>query len=62
MTEKEVLELFDKHGALLKGHFRLSGGLHSEEYLQCALILQYPKIAERLSKELAAKFSKDRMR
>lgn len=57
MTEKEVLELFEKHGALLKGHFKLSSGLHSEKYLQCALVLQYPDIAERLSKALANNFS-----
>ena len=59
MTEKEVLGLFEKSGALLKGHFKLSSGLHSEKYLQCALVLQYPDIAERLSKDLAEKFSKD---
>ena len=59
MTEKEVLELFEKSGALLTGHFRLSSGLHSEKYLQCALVLQYPDITARLSKVLANKFSKD---
>jgi orotate phosphoribosyltransferase, Thermus family len=57
MTEKDVLELFERSGALLKGHFKLSSGLHSEKYLQCALVLQYPKIAEKLSKALAEKFA-----
>lgn len=57
MTEKEVLNLFEKHGALLNGHFKLSSGLHSEKYLQCALVLQYPEVAEKLSKGLAKKFS-----
>lgn len=61
MTEKQVLELFVKYNALLKGHFRLSSGLHSGTYLQCALMLQYPDIAEKFSKELANKFSKDRI-
>ena len=56
MTEKEVLGLFEKSGALLKGHFKLSSGLHSEKYLQCALVLQYPDMAEKLSKALASKF------
>ncbi|MFA5085735.1 MAG: orotate phosphoribosyltransferase, partial [Candidatus Omnitrophota bacterium] len=56
MTEKEVLRLFEKFGALLKGHFKLSSGLHSEKYLQCALVLQYPDIAEKLSKALVNKF------
>jgi len=57
MTQDDVLKLFDKYGALLIGHFKLSSGLHSEKYLQCALVLQYPDIAGRLSKELAGKFS-----
>lgn len=57
MTEKEVLRIFTEHNALLEGHFKLSSGLHSEKYLQCALVLQYPNIAGKLSKELAKKFS-----
>lgn len=61
MTEKDVLDLFTAHKALLSGHFRLSSGLHSEKYLQCALVLQYPGAAEKLSKELAKKFSKERI-
>ena len=61
MTEKDVLKLFKEHNALLEGHFRLSSGLHSEKYLQCALILQHPDMAEKLSKELTKKFSKDKI-
>jgi orotate phosphoribosyltransferase len=57
MNEKEVLGLFEKHNALLKGHFKLSSGLHSEKYLQCALVLQYPDAAEKMAKALAAKLS-----
>ncbi|MBP7055298.1 MAG: orotate phosphoribosyltransferase [Candidatus Omnitrophica bacterium] len=56
MTEKEVLAIFEKHNALLAGHFKLSSGLHSEKYLQCALVLQYPDMAAALAKALAAKF------
>jgi orotate phosphoribosyltransferase len=56
MTEKEVLSLFDRYGALLNGHFKLSSGLHSGKYLQCALVLQYPGVAAKLSKALAGKF------
>ncbi len=56
MTGKDVLDIFDKYTALLKGHFKLSSGLHSEKYLQCALVLQYPDIAAKLSQELAKKF------
>lgn len=61
MTEKEVLDLFEKLGALLKGHFKLSSGLHSQTYLQCALVLQYPDIAEKLSRALAGKFSNQKI-
>ncbi|MDD5423418.1 MAG: orotate phosphoribosyltransferase [Candidatus Omnitrophica bacterium] len=57
MTEKDVLKIFEDNNALLTGHFKLSSGLHSEKYLQCALVLQYPEIAGKLSEELAKKFS-----
>jgi len=57
MTEKDVLKIFDKYNALLTGHFKLSSGLHSEKYLQCALVLQHPEAAEALAKELAKKFA-----
>ncbi len=50
-----VLELFRSKGAYLQGHFRLSSGLHSPEYLQCALVLQHPEAAEELGTRLAAK-------
>jgi len=56
MTEKEVLFVFEEMRALHKGHFKLSSGLHSEKYLQCALVLQYPEVAEKMAKALAAKF------
>lgn len=54
------LDLFKQTGAYLRGHFRLTSGLHSPEYLQCALVLQYPEHAERLGRELAALMPKDR--
>jgi len=56
LTEREVLEIFQKSGALLSGHFGLSSGLHSSEYLQCALVLQYPDLAEKLCSQLASQF------
>lgn len=49
-----VLDLFRESGALLEGHFRLSSGLHSNGYLQSALVLQHPRHAETLGKALAA--------
>ncbi len=55
MTENEVLQIFREHSALLEGHFILSSGLHSDRYIQCALVLQHPRVAEKLCSELAAK-------
>jgi orotate phosphoribosyltransferase len=55
MTDKEILQIFREHGALLEGHFILSSGLHSDRYIQCALVLQHPRVAEQLCSELAAK-------
>ena len=61
MTEKDVLKLFESHNALLTGHFRLSSGLHSAKYLQCALVLQYPDIAGRLASALKKKFDDEKI-
>jgi len=59
MTQDESSERFEESGALLTGHFRLSSGLHSERYLQCALVLQTPDTAEKLCAALAAKAKAD---
>jgi orotate phosphoribosyltransferase len=56
MTQDEVLDIYQKTGALLTGHFLLSSGLHSERYLQSALVLQQPDIATRLCAALAEQF------
>lgn len=45
-TAEDILNLFRRVGALLEGHFRLTSGLHSPGYLQCALVLQHPREAE----------------
>lgn len=60
LTEREVLNIFKKVGAYLSGHFLLTSGLHSGAYIQCALVLQHPKYAEKLCKGLASKFKKER--
>ena len=59
MTGEDVLKIFEENDALLKGHFQLTSGLHSDRYLQCALVLQHPAIAERLGAELAARAKAD---
>lgn len=56
MTSEEVLDIYKRTGALLTGHFLLSSGLHSSQYLQSALVLQQPDIATRLCVALAEHF------
>lgn len=53
-----VLELFRQTGAYLQGHFRLTSGLHSGEYLQSALVLRHPPAAEKLGRLLAQELRK----
>jgi orotate phosphoribosyltransferase len=52
MTEKQVIKHFEETGALLTGHFELRSKLHSDRYFQCANELRYPRIAEKLCKEV----------
>ena len=59
MRPSEVTRLFQACGAWLDGHFILSSGLHSHEYLQCALILQLPTLASRVCQSLAQRFISD---
>jgi orotate phosphoribosyltransferase len=54
----EVLQLFQDTGAYLTGHFRLTSGKHSPNYLQSALVLQHPEHAETLGRQLAAGLQK----
>src|SRR3954465_10136737 len=53
MTRDALLDLYRRSGALLDGHFRLTSGLHSSGYLQCALVLQHPPHAEALGRAIA---------
>ena len=55
---ESILELFRSTGAYLQGHFRLTSGLHSSEYLQSALVLQHPPAAEKLGRLLAEAIQK----
>ena len=54
--EKEILEIFEKSGALLKGHFLLTSGRHSNVYFQCAKVLQYPDYCEKICGMIAEHF------
>jgi orotate phosphoribosyltransferase len=60
-TRQELLQLFETVGAIRHGHFELSSGRHSGTYVQCALVLQYPRFAEKLGRALAALFSDTRI-
>lgn len=61
LTREEILKMFEVAGAIRHGHFELSSGLHSGTYVQCALVLQYPRFAEKLGQALAALFSDARV-
>ena len=56
LSQDETLQIFKDTGALLQGHFLLTSGKHSAQYMQCAQVLQYPDKAAQLGKELASKF------
>ena len=55
LKEQEILQEFALSKAILKGHFILSSGLHSDTYIQCARVLMDAKRAEKLCRELAQK-------
>ena len=54
MNPADVRRHFEETGALLTGHFKLSSGLHSDRYLQCAKVLMWPDRADALGRGLAA--------
>jgi len=60
-SQEELLRMFATTGAIRHGHFELSSGLHSGTYVQCALVLRYPRFAEKLGHALAALFSDARI-
>jgi orotate phosphoribosyltransferase len=56
MRPEAIVQMLEDVGAIRQGHFELTSGLHSATYVQCALVLQYPKYAEQLGRALAAEF------
>ena len=58
LSLKNSLKVLKKTNALLEGHFILSSGLHSSQYVQCAKLLSYPKLCEKFIKSLASKIKK----
>jgi orotate phosphoribosyltransferase len=61
LKREEILKIFETAGAIRHGHFELSSGRHSGSYVQCALVLQYPRFAEKLGRALAELFSDVRL-
>lgn len=61
MKEEEILSILKETGALLKGHFQLSSGLHSPDYIQCALALSFPDYASQLASSLAEPFRNEKI-
>jgi orotate phosphoribosyltransferase len=61
MRAEEVIERFKRAGALLEGHFVLTSGLHSVQYLQCARVLEHPAEAEALGRAIAERFRDQRV-
>lgn len=56
LSEKDIMKIFEESNALLRGHFRLTSGRHSDVYFQCAKVLQYPEYNEQLCSIIAEKF------
>jgi len=61
LNQAEYMAIFEREGAVEKGHFLLSSGLHSDTYIQCVRVLQYPHLAERLADELAKGFDQEKV-
>ncbi len=59
LSHKKSLNILRKTDALLEGHFVLSSGLHSSKYIQCAKLLSYPYLADKICKSLANKIKKN---
>ena len=57
LSEDEVMQIFRDSGALLSGHFRLTSGLHSASYFQCALVLQHPEFCHLLAGQIVHQFN-----
>lgn len=61
LSQDQALDLFRKSEALLEGHFVLTSGRHSDRYVQCAQVLQYPKYTSLLCEEIASRFKEEQI-
>jgi len=56
INKEEIIKKFEEAGAIQKGHFKLTSGVHSDSYIQCAQVMQYPEFIHNLCNELGKKF------
>lgn len=61
LSREDILKIFEDSGALLKGHFILTSGLHSDSYFQCARVFQYPWHAEALCRDISEHFAEEQI-
>lgn len=61
LDHHQAMEIFKRAGALMEGHFLLTSGRHSNQYMQCAQVLQYPQETELLARHLAEAFKDDQV-
>ncbi|CFX75524.1 Orotate phosphoribosyltransferase [Syntrophomonas zehnderi OL-4] len=61
LSQDQAIKIFTDSGALLKGHFKLTSGRHSNRYMQCAQVLQYPDYTEQLAQHLAERFRDEKI-
>jgi orotate phosphoribosyltransferase len=59
MTDADILRILDQTQAVRRGHFKLTSGLHSDTYIQCARLLEHPRLTNRLAAEAVARLPKD---
>ncbi|PKM78455.1 MAG: orotate phosphoribosyltransferase [Firmicutes bacterium HGW-Firmicutes-15] len=61
LTKEEATQIFLASGALMEGHFKLTSGRHSNQYMQCAQVLQYPQYTEKLAAHIAEKYASEKI-
>jgi len=61
LSKEQAVKIFTESGALMEGHFKLTSGRHSNRYMQCAQVLQYPAYTEELARHLAEKFAGEKI-
>lgn len=61
MEQAEIIKLFKKTDVIQTGHFELSSGKHTDTYLQCAKIMQYPKYTNKLAEEIAKLWKEEKI-